>query len=163
MTPVEKAEGLIIFMRKALIWLAVIVFVLVCAYWALGILIGVAHAQMTGADFCQGRDPAKSSAVINCSGTGECLLVGAVTNQQVQVCSIVFDLSGTSPTAQVDYGTQTTNPCDTGTTHLTGAMTASKVVDGPLDFFTAPSGNQLCLKLGGASPTAVGVMTYVQK
>jgi hypothetical protein len=45
-----------------------------------------------------------------------------------------------------------------------GAMTAvSHTVSRPLDYFTAPTGNQLCLKLGGTSPTAVREITYVQK
>ena len=123
-----------------------------------------AHAQMTGSDFCQSPNPAKSSVVVNCSGTGECLLVGnPVANQQIQVCAFVIDIGGTSPTMQFDYGTQTSTACDTGKTHLTGAMTASKSTEGPLDFFTAPAGNQLCLNLGGTTPTAVGVLTYVQK
>ena len=122
-----------------------------------------AFAQLSGSDFCQSPNPAKSSAVIDCSGTGECKLVTAAASQQIQLCAIVFDLGGTSPTAQIDYGTKTTNECDTGTTHLSGAMTAAKTLAGPLDYATAPAGNELCLNLGGTSPTAVGVVTYVQK
>ena len=90
-------------------------------------------------------------------------MVAASANQVIQVCAFIFDLGGTNPTAEFDYGTQTSTACDTGTTALTGAMTASKVTEGPLDFFTTPAGNQLCLNLGGTSPTAVGVITYVQK
>jgi hypothetical protein len=123
-------------------------------------------AALTGGDFCQGQDPAKSSAVISITtvGAGEHQLVAAVANQVVQVCSYRMDLGGTTPIAEFDYGTQSSTACDTGTTALTGAMSnASLVQNGPLDYFTAPAGNQLCLKLGGTSPTAVGVLTYVQK
>ena len=47
--------------------------------------------------------------------------------------------------------------------HLSGAMTASKTFQGPLDYTTAPAGKQVCLNLTGTAPTAVGVVTYVQK
>jgi hypothetical protein len=133
------------------------------ALWVIGLIIGLvllmgrlAHAQTSGNDFCQSPNPTKSSAVISCSGTGEGLLVGAAANQQIQVCSIVFDLAGTTPTAQLDYGTDASSACDTGATHLSGLMTASKAMSGPLDCMSAAAGNQLCLKLGGTSPTAVG-------
>jgi hypothetical protein len=127
----------------------------------------LAHAQITGSDFCQGQNPAKSSVAISItsSGLGEHQLVAAVANQAIQVCSFTYDLGGTTPTAQFDDGTQTSTPCDTGpAVHLTGAMTnTSKQLNGPLDYFTVPAGNQLCINLGGTSPTAVGVLTYVQK
>jgi hypothetical protein len=139
----------------------------VCAV-AIAILAtaGAALAQMTGGDFCQSPNPAKSSVAISLTsgGSGENLLVAAATNKAIQVCSYTFDLGGTNPTAEFDYGTQTSTACDTGATAMTGAMTStSRTVAGPLDYFTAPAGNQLCLKLGGTSPTAVGVVTYVQK
>lgn len=122
-----------------------------------------AYAQMTGQDFCQGPNPAKSSAVINCSGTGECKLVTAVANQQIQVCALSFNMSGTTPTAQFDYGTKASAECDTGTTHLSGVMTAAPVLSGPIDYFTAPAGKELCINLGGTTPAAAGFITYVQK
>lgn len=130
----------------------------------IAVLSRIAHAQMTGSDFCQSPNPAKSSAAINCSGTGECKLVAAA-NQQIQVCALVIQLGGTSPTAQFDYGTKASTECDTGTTHLTGALPSASgyILNGPLDYFTAPAGNELCVNLGGTSPTAVGVLTYVQK
>jgi hypothetical protein len=71
---------------------------------------------------------------------------------------ITYDLGETNPTAEFDYGTQTSTAWDTGTTALTGAMSqTTRTQSGLLDYFTAPAGNQLCLKLGGTSPTAVGV------
>jgi hypothetical protein len=126
----------------------------------------LAHAQVTGSDFCQGQNPAKSSVAISItsSGAGEHQLVAAVANQAIQVCSFTYDLGGTSPTAEFDYGTQVSTACDTGANAMTGAMSSTtRTVAGPLDYFTAPAGNALCLKLGGTSPTAVGVLTYVQK
>jgi hypothetical protein len=126
----------------------------------------LAHAQMTGSDFCQSPNPAKVSVPISItsSGAGEHQLVAAVTNQVIQVCAFTYDLGGTTPTAEFDYGTQVSTACDTGTTAMTGAMSsASRTYHGPLDYFTAPAGNALCIKLGGTTPTAVGVLTYVQK
>jgi hypothetical protein len=136
--------------------------------WLIAILLlslpAPALAQLSGADFCQGPQPAKSSAPINCSGTGSCLVVGAGSaNQVIQVCGLAFDLGGSSPTAQFVQGVQTTTPCDTATKVLTGAMTAGKTLSGPLDYLTVSGGNQLCLILGGTTPSAVGVITYVQK
>ena len=124
-------------------------------------------AQLTGPDFCQGPNVAKFSVAISIttSGTGEHQLVAPGSgNQVIQVCGFSYDLGGTSPTAQFDYGTQTSAACDTNAMHLTGAMSAtSRTVSGSLNNFTVPAGNQLCLNLGGTSPTAVGVLTYVQK
>jgi hypothetical protein len=126
----------------------------------------IAGAQMSGPDFCQGSAIQKASVAISItsSGAGEHQLVAPVANQVIQVCGFTYDLGGTNPTAEFDYGTQTTNPCDTGTTAMTGAMTqTTRMAGGPLDYFTVPAGNQLCIKLGGTTPTAVGVLTYVQK
>jgi hypothetical protein len=131
---------------------------------AIVVLADIAAAQMTGGDWCQSPNPAKSSAVINASGTGETLLVAAVAKQATQVCGFTYDLGGTTPTAEFDYGTQASAACDTSATPMTGAMTStSRTVEAPLDIFTAPMAKQLCLKLGGTNPTAVGVITYVQK
>jgi hypothetical protein len=129
-------------------------------------MLGRAEAQLSGNDFCQGSAVQKSSVAISItsSGAGEHQLVAPVSNQVVQVCGFAYDLGGTNPTAEFDYGTQVSTACDTGTMAMTGAMTqTTQMVSGPLDYFTVPAGNQLCIKLGGTSPTAVGVLTYVQK
>jgi hypothetical protein len=130
------------------------------------LVLCVAHsvyAQVSGNDWCQGKELTKTPFAINLSGTGEHLIVAAVANQPTQVCNYIFDLGGTTPTIEFDQGTQTTNPCDTSVTPLTGAMTASKQVTGPFDYLTVLAGFQLCAKLGGTSPTAVGHFSYVQK
>jgi hypothetical protein len=125
-----------------------------------------ASAQMTGADFCQGPNPAKQSAAISIttSGAGEHLLVDAVAGQTIQVCSYRLELAGTTPSAEFDYGTAVSTACDTAPTALTGAMVATpNWMTGSVDYFTAPAAKQLCLKLGGTTPTALGFITYVQK
>jgi hypothetical protein len=139
----------------------IVLLCLVMAHWA--------HAQTlpTGNDFCQGSALLQSSVSISISssGAGEHQMVApGSSNQVIQVCSYVYDLGGPNPTLQFDYGTQTSTACDTGTTHLTGAMTqTTRQMPGPGMYFTVPAGNQLCINLGGTSPTAAGVMTYVQK
>jgi hypothetical protein len=123
-----------------------------------------AQAQVTGADWCQGKDPAKQSKRIHLSAAAEVLLVDAVANQQIQVCAYSIDLGGTSPAAEFDYGTQASAACDTGATALTGAMNAAHAaMSGPLDYFTVPTAKQLCLNLTGTNPTAEGWVTYVER
>ena len=146
-------------MRIWLWWLLVAVVLLLIG---LAIYSLPSHAQMTGNDWCQGPNPAKQSKAISITNSAaENLLVDAVANQAIQVCGFVFDLSGTTPTAEFDYGTHVSADCDTGATALTGAMTTSKTLPGPLDYFTTPVSKQLCLKLGGTTPNAYGVLTYV--
>lgn len=123
-----------------------------------------ASAQMTGADWCQSPNVPKESAVISVTGVGEHQIVLPEPGEPIQVCGYSYDLGGTTPAAEFDYGTKTTTDCDTGPTPLTGAMSAAtRDVVASLNLFTAPGGNQLCLKLGGTSPTAVGVVTFAQK
>jgi hypothetical protein len=134
------------------------VFLALLLWWA------AAQAQVSGSDWCQSPNPAKSSKRIHLSGTGEALLVDAVTNQSIQACAFSIDLGGSTPTAEFDYGTQASTACDTGATALTGAMSAAHAaMAGPLDYFAAPAAKQLCLNLGGTNPTAEGWVTYVQK
>jgi hypothetical protein len=68
-------------------------------------------------------------------------------------------------TVKFEYGTQVTNPCDTGTTALTGAMTMASgtplTVAAPIDLFLAPSGDQLCIVQTGSVQLS-GFVTYVQ-
>jgi hypothetical protein len=125
-----------------------------------------ASAQMTGADWCQSSNVPKESAAISIttSGAGEHQIVLPETGEPIQVCGYSYDLGGTSPTLEFHYGTKTTTDCDTGTTALTGAMSAAtRDVVASLNLFTAPGGDQLCIKLGGTTPTAVGVITFAQK
>jgi hypothetical protein len=100
-------------------------------------------------DFCQAMGMTKSSVAISITSSGvrDNQLVATVANKVIQVCGFTFDLGGANPTAEFDYGTQTSTASDTGTTTMTGAMTAtSRRMNGPLNYFTVPPGNQLCLK-----------------
>ena len=123
-----------------------------------------ASAQMTGVDWCQSSNVPKESVAISLTAVGEHQVVALETGEPIQVCGYSYDLGGTTPTLEFDYGTRTTTDCDTGTIALTGAMSAAtRDVVATLNLLTARGSNQLCIKLGGTSPTAVGVITFAQK
>lgn len=144
-------------------WLST-VGVFVC--WLLLPPIPPVGAQLTGSDWCQGKDPAKQTVTISIttSGAGEHELVAAVANKAIQVCAFNYSLGGTTPTAEFDNGTKVSTACDTSPTPMTAAMSQTpNSMSGPLDYFTSPAGTELCINLGGSSPTALGFLTYVQK
>lgn len=126
-----------------------------------------AHAQLTSnGDWCLDKNVPKESAVISIttSGAGEHQIVALEAGEPIQVCGFRIELTGTTPSAEFDYGTQVSTACDTGPTALTGAMlTTPNAMSGPQDYFTAPAGKQLCLNLGGTTPTAIGWITFAQK
>jgi hypothetical protein len=108
---------------------------------------------------------ADASAPINISSTTAVQLVAAGSTVGIYVTG--FDvMAGGSGTFTLEYGTQTTNPCDTGTTALTGPypLTAQAGLSrgGNLGVvFKVPSGKQLC----GAASTTVqmsGSVSYTK-
>lgn len=125
---------------------------------------GVPHMA---ADLCQDPSIAKSSAVVNVGASTTAALVAAVTGKTTYLCSFEASAVGTNPTMTFKYGTQVTNPCDTGATNLSGAMipaAANGMVNlgaGHTITKTAAS-NQLCLTTG-ATTSIQGVATYVQQ
>jgi hypothetical protein len=69
----------------------------------------------------------------------------------IQICGYVLNLGATS-TAGFEYGTQTTTPCDTGTTAITPAWSLQGVVADNADYFRglgAPAGTTLCVVTTG--------------
>ncbi len=115
------------------------------------------------ADPCLSPGILKSSVTI--AQTASAQLVALVTGQTIYVCQATFTLTGTSPTAKFQYGTGTT--CATGPTDLTGAMapTAGSFLSlgwGGTIFKSAAS-NALCIVLAGTTPSAQGVLTFVQQ
>lgn len=120
-----------------------------------------------GTNSCANATLARSSAAISASGAAATLVVAGVSGEKVHLCGVMFSLSGTTPTATVETGTQTTNPCDTGTVALTGAIapTAGGVIaygGGGGDIAVGASGAQICILLGGTTPAAAGIATFVQ-
>lgn len=138
-----------------------------------------AHAQTPSytVDPCMNPGTAplnKSVAIVGGTATST-LLVALTAGKQVWVCewTLMIGVSATTATSvQFEYGTQTTNPCDTGTTVLTGAMgsfstTAGPAllnVNGPYSGATmeTTAGQQLCLVTAGpaAGINVAGQVTY---
>jgi hypothetical protein len=88
----------------------------------------------------------------------------AVAGRVTHIRAFLLVAAGAT-TVKFEYGTQGTNPCDTGTTALTGAMTLASgtqlSVAAPIDLFIAPSGQQLCIVQTGSVQLS-GFVTYVQ-
>ena len=90
---------------------------------------------------------ADASAPINVSSTTAVQLVAAGASSGIWVTSWHVTAGG-SGTFTLEYGTQTTNPCDTGATALTGAeplIAQSQTGEAPgRVIYHIPSGKQLC-------------------
>jgi len=131
---------------------------------------GCTGAAPSITDPCQSNTILKSSATIG--GTINQKVVAAVAAKQIFVCGFTFTLSGAvAQTAQFNFGTTTTTPCDTGTTALTGTFTPQDVNNGSsvsspgggFTQFTVPTAKDLCLFPNAAGPAQNGYLTYVQQ
>jgi hypothetical protein len=103
------------------------------------------------------------SFVYDASTSGATLIATAPAGGQVFVTGYAF-LGGGTVNVDLIYGTQTTNPCDTGPVKITPAyqlVAQAGIVDHP-DFWTGlkvvPAGDQLCLNTSGA--VAVQAIIY---
>jgi len=101
---------------------------------------------------------------INISTATTTQLVAAVAGKSIYVTS--WDVAAASGNFTLEYGTQTTNPCDTGTTTLTGAYTMNggqfgKGV-GTGVVLAVPTGNELCAVTTAAVQYSGG-LSYVQQ
>ena len=107
-------------------------------------------------------------AAINLTAAGATYLAPPVAGKIVHICGIYATLGGTAPTLELEAGTTTTNPCDTGTTALTGAMaplagTALYLHGMPKDLAVGASGAGVCALIGGTTPSLQGIVQYVQQ
>jgi hypothetical protein len=108
---------------------------------------------------------ASSSTVINISSATTARLVGGVSGQKIYVTA--WDvIAGGSGTITLEYGTQTTSPCDTGTTPLTGpypliAQAGIAKASGLSPVFVVPAGAQLCARTSAAVQMS-GSISYAQ-
>src|SRR3989454_7066012 len=121
--------------------------------------------QTTAPDPCLNPNVAKSNQAISVAAAGAAQLVALASSQTIYACSAAFTLAGTTPTAIFQYGTGTN--CATGTTNLTGTMAPTSGTELAMGWggtvFKSAASNALCLNLGGTSPSAQGVLTYVQQ
>jgi hypothetical protein len=117
-----------------------------------------------------GSDPSSgkgtpSSKAINVSTATTTQLVAISGTTKIYVTS--FDvIAGGTGNITFEYGTQTTNPCDTGTTALTGPynLTAQAGIskgDGVGAVLVVPAGNALCV-LTSAAVQMSGSVSYQQ-
>lgn len=137
------------------------------------------YVQSTSVNAASYFDPCnqypKQSATMNfSSATTKTLVPNGGAAVTTYICSILWEDAGRATTANTttfEYGTKVTNPCDTGTTSLTGPLTGS-LTAGAATFLGAswePLGTQIVVPAGddfcavtGQSSTVTGVVTYVQ-
>ena len=124
----------------------------------------------TVGDPCENPSVAKSSAVIAFSTATTTALVALSSGKVIYLCAWTISMSsGTTPTLLFKTGTQTTNPCDTGTVNLTGTMALPTTsgtfitVGAGHTMFQTPASFQLCITTAGTSPTGNGWATFVQQ
>ena len=115
----------------------------------------------SGGSFVQ----ASSSTAINIASATTMQLVAGVSGQKIYVTA--WDvIAGGSGTITLEYGTQTTSPCDTGTTPLTGpypliAQAGLAKSSGLSPVFVVPAGAQLCARTSAAVQMS-GSVSYAQ-
>lgn len=103
------------------------------------------------------------SVAINATATAQLVALSGTT--AIYVCGFSMTLTGTSPTAQLEYGTGTA--CATGPVALTGAYApaaGADLQDGGAQgaIMRTIAGQELCIVLGGTTPSAQGILTYAQ-
>lgn len=132
--------------------------------YALAILLAFLFAAPAWAGSCDDPGATKQSAALNVGSATTAAVVTAPPTLRVHVCSFAATLAGTSPTVKFLYGTQSSTACDTGATALSGAFapTAGQPMNAGYgdDLFIVPPGQQLCVTVGGTSPSLQGVLTY---
>jgi hypothetical protein len=110
--------------------------------------------------------PAGQSAAINISRATTTQLVAPTGSTQIYVTA--WDVLANSASGlTLEYGTKTANPCDTGTTALTGAynfaaQSGISRAGGPQPLYVIPQGNALCAVTSGASVSLAGSVSYTQ-
>jgi hypothetical protein len=111
-------------------------------------------------------NPWGQSVSINISSATTTQLIAAYGTTKIYVTAwVVFANSASNVT--LEYGTQTTKPCDTGTTVLTGvydfaAQSGLTVSGGVEALYFIPAGFSLCAVTSGASVSLAGSLSYTQ-
>ncbi len=110
--------------------------------------------------------PPGQSVAINITKAATTQLVASSGTTQIYVTA--WDvIANTASAITLEYGTKATNPCDTGTTALTGAYSFSAQSGisrsgGPQPLYIIPPGNALCAVTSGASVSFAGSLSYTQ-
>lgn len=109
------------------------------------------------------------SVAINITQATTTQLVGPSGSTQIYVTAWDVYANAASNVSLV-YGTKTTNPCDTGTTALTGVYTfaaqtgMSRTGGDPVadPLYLIPQGNALCAVTSGPTVSLMGSLSYTQ-
>jgi hypothetical protein len=130
---------------------------------ALAALVPSARAQPGTAPNPDFLTACTQSVTYDASTNGATQLVASSGAARIYVCGFTFWAAG-SVNVDLVYGTQTTNPCDTGTTKITPAFqftTQTGIVD-HLPVYQGlkpvPNGDQLCINTSAG--TAVQAIVY---
>jgi len=104
------------------------------------------------------------SVALNASTTSAVQLIALSGTTKIHVCGITVLGGGTTPTFSLVYGTGSN--CGTGQAVLVTAIAIPTAA--PAQVFHSPTGvtpaaQALCTLLTGTSPTAKGVLSYVQQ
>lgn len=110
--------------------------------------------------------PPGQSVAINITNATTTQLVAPSGSTQIYVTAWHV-LANSASGFALEYGTKTTNPCDTGTKALTGtyslvAQSGVSPSGGPQPLYVIPQGNALCALSTGASVSLAGSLSYTQ-
>jgi hypothetical protein len=132
------------------------------------------YADLFQPDPCLWPGAQKSSVSISVSTAVSTKLVSNVAGKTIMPCGFAATFAGTTaPTALFEYGTLTTNQCDTGTVVATGTMAGDTAAGNTIwmgnwntTTFLAPSGatiasKDFCVVTAGTAPSLQGYLTYV--
>lgn len=134
------------------------------------------RAQVAGTDDpCKAPNVIPSSASFNLTSTTAATVVALSGGLKIYVCGYDATIQGSATTVgtlQFEYGTTTTNPCDTGTTTISGQYQGNITANvptylsrsGPGTIFTpTATSNALCAVATGTTIKVTGTVTYVQQ
>lgn len=115
---------------------------------------------------CANPNSAIQSVFGATSGTALTQIIALSASKQIFICNVTLtEVSGTTPTYGLEYGTATN--CGTGTTVLVGAPSATIAAAGVNNFsgnpWIVPASNALCYKMGGTTPIFNYSVTFVQQ
>lgn len=115
-----------------------------------------------GGNLCLNPTTTLNNVALNASGTTAAQIVALSGTTKIYVCAITVIGGGTSPTFSLVQGTGTN--CATGQTVVVQAIPLSTTTtfSFPSPAAVTGSGQTLCTLLTGTTPTAKGVLTYVQ-
>ena len=103
-------------------------------------------------------------AAINANAAGTSQIIAPPTGgKRLMITGYNIVGTGTGTTALLEYGVQTTTPCDTTAHPLTGPYPPGVPISlggGLGSIWTIPAGNQLCLVVTGTSPQYSGTVAF---